>query len=823
MLGPIELAVRIAGRLGYTTDGMDIRQSLDATIEKAEHHPGIGSDPLPAAPTSSPRTPFESHIPFMQQALAHMGWREMIGMVRRMPKLKGQMKRGSTFFDKTFEPRRRTLTAAERADLVSFMKARGALEVGFLPDVDPRLVFAGKTLPERHAIVFTVEMDRAEMATAPSARAFLEVIDGYGALGKIAADTSAWLRARGIAAYPGTNLGGQTDYPAMAEAAGIGAIGYHGLLIGPGAGARTRVSTIYVGIDDLPAPHNPHLWVRDICANCRKCVRSCPPGAIEPAPVPKANGGMRTIRATACRDYFGRNWGCAVCLKVCPFSDKAYDAVKAAHDAARGVIPAPISTIDVPQVQVEGPRVAVIGAGAAGFYLARSILEDDPTARIDLFERLPFPHGLVRYGVAPDHPEVRNKGFTFDRMLEHPRVRLLAGVEIGRDVTPEDLRGAYDAVCLANGAPSDRRLVIEGEDLPGSYAAPDLVRWYNAHPDFYELDPRIGRKVAIIGHGNVALDTARMLLTHPQVLIRTDMMPEAAVRIAASRVEAVEVIGRSGPSQTSFTPKEIVELSELPGVQIVIDPDGLAADLALPLPDPQAERRRRRNLELFAGWAATPRDPAKRPVRIRFFRTPTAIVGTNAVEGLRLDVTRVADRGGRAKIEATGRIETMDCGTVIRAIGFRNVALPGLPFDTGRARVPVGPQGRVLDRTDGRPVPFLYAAGWARRGPIGVIGTNKTDAEEVAEALRADLAAAPDRRGAAGLVPAGAISSEDWTDIAREEKRRGAVRGHGPLRFVDTDEVRAWLDSHGRRRLNDPTLPPEAPEAGRPDPRFIHI
>jgi ferredoxin--NADP+ reductase len=734
--------------------------------------------------------------------------------------MKRQMSRGEGYFEKTFPATRRSLPAAERAELVAFMKARGAQEVGFLPDVDPRLIFAGKALPERHAIVFTVGMDKEEMATAPSNRAFAEVMGGYADLGEIAGDVCDWLRARRIAAYPGTNIGGQTDYPAMAEAAGIGAIGYHGLLITPSDGARVRVSTIYVGIDDLPAPENPHLWVRDVCANCRRCVRSCPPGAIEAQPVPKANGGMRAIRATACRDYFARNWGCAICLKVCPFSETGYDAVKAAYDAARaaGATPAPLSTVREAEGDPgEGPRIAIVGAGAAGHYLAKAVLDREPSARVDLIERLPFPHGLVRYGVAPDHPEVRAKGFTFDRILEHPRVRLLAGIEVGRDVDAADLRAAYDAVALAHGAPSNRRLGIEGEDLPGVHASPDLARWYNAHPDYADLDPRIGRKVVIVGHGNVALDTARMLLTAPEALIVTDMMPEAAVRIASARVEEIEIVGRSGPSQTSFTPKEIVELSELPGVQIVVDSDELAADLALPMPDPQAERRRLRNLELFAGWAVAPRDPSRRPVRIRFFRDPKLIAGEAGVRAIRMEVTRMVDRDGRARPEGTGRHADHACDTVIRAIGFRNVAVPGLPFDAGRARMPMDGTGRAEGGG-----PFLYATGWARRGPVGVIGTNKTDAEEVAATMLADLAAAPDRRGAPGIDPPGAIHSDDWADIAREEKRRGAIRGHGPLRFVDTDEARAWLTSHGRRRLNDPTLPPEAPEAGRPDSARIH-
>ncbi|MDJ0978665.1 MAG: FAD-dependent oxidoreductase [Erythrobacter sp.] len=819
MPGPIEIIMAIGKKLGYPIAAP--QHTMLDMIERAEDHPGIGSDPLPAHPDSLPSTPFTNHIPFDQTALAHIGWRRLFSLITKMPRLPREMKRGSRLFEETFQPSRRTLSEEEREGLIAFMKERGALDIGFYPEVDPKLVFKGMALPERHAIVFTVEMEQAAMETAPSGRAFTEVVDGYCALGKIANETSEWLRERGIAAYPGTAMGGQTDYPAMAEAAGIGAIGYHGLLIGPNAGARMRVSTIYVGIDNLPKAENPHLWVRDVCANCRRCVRSCPPGAIEASPKPKANGFKRSIRATACRDYFGRNWGCAICVKVCPFSEKGYDVVRKSYEAglANPVRTRPTSTIAetaTANATIEGPRIAVVGAGPAGFYVAKSVLERDPTARIDMIERLPFPHGLVRYGVAPDHPEVRAKGFTYDRMLEHPRIRFLGGVEIGKDVEASELRGLYDAVCLSTGAPANRRLGIPGEDLPGSFAAPDLVRWYNAHPDFYDLDPRIGKRVAIIGHGNVALDTARMLVSDPHKLILTDMMPEAAARFASSDIEEVEMIGRSGPSQTSFTPKELVELSDMPGVQIIVDPADLEADLPLALADPQAERRRKRNLELFAQWAAAPCDQSKRPIRIRFRRNPSRIEGSARVEALILDGTRVVEKDGRAQHEMTGESERLECGSVIRAIGFRTTEIAGLPFDTERARMSMDAKGRVLN-ADGAAEPFLYASGWARRGPIGVIGTNKVDAEEVAATMLTDLADATERRGAPGLDIEAPVDLNAWFDIQREEKRRGAVRGMGALRFVDPSEAIDWLSSHGRRRLNDPTLPPVHPEMGRVD------
>ncbi|AWW74394.1 hypothetical protein CD351_08145 [Erythrobacter sp. KY5] len=825
MLGPAELVMRIAARLGYSFDGVDVEASTDEMLAKLEDHGPIGSDPVEADETSLPRTPFTSHVPFRQKAIARMRWRDFLRLVPQMPHFGKQTQRAAKFWDETYSPYRRHIDPEEIEELTQLMKEKGALEVGFLPNVDPKLIFAGKSLPERHAILFTVEMLKEEIQTAPSARASTEVMRGYADLGEIASDACEWLRGRGFAAYPGTNLGGQSDYPAMAEAAGIGAIGYHGLLIGPTAGARMRICAIYVGIENLPEPENPYLWIREVCADCRKCVRSCPPGAIEAKPVDKANGYKRAIRATACRDYFARNWGCAICVKVCPFSELGYDKIKRGYDQARRALlprpgePRPGKALD----DEEGPRIAVVGAGPAGMYLAKSILDGHPTAQVDLIERLNFPHGLVRYGVAPDHPEVRAKGWGYDRMLEHPRIRFLGGIELGKDTNIEQLRSCYDAVGLCTGASASRKLGLEGEGLPGSIHAPDFVRWYNAHPDYRDLDPRIGRSVVIIGHGNVALDTARMLLSDPSHLITTDMMPEAAVRFASSQVENVTIIGRQGPSQTSFTPKELVELSEVPGVQIVVDPLSLELDEAIPLNDAQAERRRQRNLELFRGWSQQELDKDKRPVRLSFGLSPQRIVGEHRIESLICDQTFVVKENGRPQHMLMGKTIELRCDTVIQSIGFRSEPLAGLPFDFERSRLPIGPGGRILDEK-GVAIPLVYASGWARRGATGVIGTNKIDAEEVAQAILEDLEQNRSRVGARGLPESKARATlADWLDVSREEKRRGAIRGHGPLRFRDGIEVSEWLKSHGRKRLNDPTMAPEHPEVGRPDASRINL
>lgn len=766
-------------------DRLDSGASLDRMIQKSEAKGEIGTEPVAADAVSLPRVPFGDQVPFRETGFGRITLGQVLRLMKVMPTVKRQMSRGARFYRKTFVPSRTTIGANELEELVTLLRAGGARDIGYVSNIDPKLVFAGKTLPHPHAIVFSVEMDKEEIEKAPSFETFEEVARGYAALGRISAEATDWLRARGFAAYPGTNLGGISDYPALAEAAGLGAIGYHGLLIGPNAGPRIRINTIYTNISNLPASVNSHLWVRDFCEGCRQCVRSCPVGAIEIEPQPKRTGYRRSIKADSCRAYFARNWGCAVCIAVCPFSHAGYDKVRDGFDQARksNVQRAALSTIRTTATDVSassaGARFAVVGAGPAGFYATKALLEAFPASRVDLIERLPFPHGLVRYGVAPDHPEVKLKGWTFDRMLEDPRVSFLGGIEIGRDVGIDDLRSRYMACVISTGAGESRRLGIEGEDLRGSFAAADFVRWYNGHPDLQNHDFRLGKRVAIIGHGNVALDTARMLLSPRGHLAKTDMTPSAVSFIEAADVTEVQIIGRSGPSQAGFTPKELVELEEVVKARILIDPSELAADDGKPESDTQRERRRLRNLELFARWATNVADPARKTVRIRFFRSPAEILGRDQVGGLDL----LAPDGAR---------ERLDCDAVIRSIGFRSEPIHGLPFDMVRNILPTDPEGRVLDGHI--PMEGVYATGWARRGPVGVIGTNKTDAEGVVRTILRDfprLEARPEQ----GLAVRAPVDRQGWSRIQAEERRRGGIQGRTSVKFTRTQDAIDWAAS----------------------------
>jgi ferredoxin/flavodoxin---NADP+ reductase len=763
-------------------DKLDSGASLDRMIHNSEAKGVVGTEPLAAHETSLPRVPFGGEVPFRETGFGRITLGQVWRLLKVMPTVKRQMSRGARFYRKTFVPERAAISAGELDELVALLKAGGAKDIGYVSRIDRKLVFAGKTLPHPNAIVFSVEMNKSEIEKAPSFDTFEEVARGYAALGKISAEASDWLRARGFAAYPGTNLGGISDYPALAEAAGLGAIGYHGLLIGPHAGPRIRINTIYTNISNLPVSGNPHLWVRDFCEGCRQCVRSCPVGAIEVKPQPKRTGYKRAINADSCRAYFSRNWGCAVCVAVCPFSQAGYDKVRNGFDQSRraNVRRAPLSTIRASEKEISArgatARFAVVGAGPAGFYTTKALLEAFPASRVDLIERLPFPHRLVRYGVAPDHPDVKLKGWTFDRMLEDPRVSFLGGIELGRDVGIDELRSCYTACVIATGAGENRRLGIAGEDLRGSFAAADFVRWYNGHPDLQERDFSLGKRVAIIGHGNVALDAARMLLSPRGHLAMTDITPDALRLIETADVTEIQIIGRSGPSQAGFTPKELAELEEVAKAQILVDPRDLAADDGMPTSDPQRERRRLRNLELFARWAAHEADPARKTVHIRFFRSPAAILGAHKVTGLDL-------------LAPSGKRERLHCDAVIRSIGFRSQPIPDLPFDMDRSILPTDTQGRVVDGLV--PMQGVYATGWARRGATGVIGTNKSDAETVVRTILRDLPILL-VRPAQGLAVRAPVDQQGWSRIQAEERRRGGILGKASIKFTQAKDAIDW-------------------------------
>ncbi|MFI7385375.1 NADP oxidoreductase [Streptomyces sp. NPDC049813] len=435
------------------------------------------------------------------------------------------------------------------------------------------------------------------------------------------------------------------------------------------------------------------------------------------------------------------------------------------------------------------PHIAVVGSGPGGVYTAQGLLRQNllRDVRVDVLDRLPCPYGLVRYGVAPDHEKIKSLQGTLRAVLQDERVRFLGGVEIGPALPPARLLELYDAVVYCVGAAADRRLGVPGEDLPGSWSATDFVAWYSAHPDARDDGyVRAVRTAVAIGVGNVAVDVVRMLARGAAELTPTDM-PQAALGIlAASEVRDVYMVGRRGPSQARFTTKELRELGSLPDTEVVVEEAELALDAGYRAPAalPGAVRR---NVEVLRAWAARPRLGAARRIHLRFFLRPAEIVaGGGRVAGVRFERTAPDGLGG---VVGTGTYEEIGAQLVLRSVGYRGVPLAGLPFDPASGTVPQA-AGRVL--RGGRVSPGEYVAGWIKRGPTGVIGTNRPCAKETVTSLVADLGTRPSRDGTArdpldGLVAAGVrpVTWDGWQAIERAETELGASLGRGSVKIAD--------------------------------------
>jgi ferredoxin--NADP+ reductase len=442
-------------------------------------------------------------------------------------------------------------------------------------------------------------------------------------------------------------------------------------------------------------------------------------------------------------------------------------------------------------------RVAVVGSGPAGFYAAGALLDAEASVEVDMIERLPTPWGLVRLGVAPDHPKLKTVSRAFERIALKPGFRFFGNIEVGRDLSHADLTRLYDAVIYAFGAQSDRRLGIPGEGLPGSWSATELVAWYNGHPDFQELefDLNVGRAV-VIGNGNVALDVARMLALTPEELAPTDTTDPAIEAIGASTIRDIVVVGRRGPAQASWTTQELKELGELAGADVVVDPAELELDSASEA-SLEHDTNSRRNMEVLRDFAA--REPTGKSVtlRLRFLASPIAIQGDHRVESIELVRNRLEEQDGRLVAVPTDQHETLECELVFRSVGYRGVGLPELPFDERRGTIR-NDRGRVVD-ADGNHVPPAYCAGWIKRGPTGIIGTNKKDATETvtqlledvhegrvshreqvtADAVEALLA----ERGARAVMYPG------WTSIDELERSAGEKLGRPRVKLRSWDEL----------------------------------
>lgn len=444
--------------------------------------------------------------------------------------------------------------------------------------------------------------------------------------------------------------------------------------------------------------------------------------------------------------------------------------------------------------------VAIVGSGPSGYFAAASLLKyadadgATPDVRVDMLEMLPTPWGLVRSGVAPDHPKIKSISAQFDKTAGDPRFRFFGNIAVGEHVQPDELAERYDAVVYAVGAQSDRPLGIPGEDLRGSVAAVDFVGWYNAHPHFEQMAPDLsGARAVVVGNGNVALDVARILITDPEALSRTDIADHALQVLQPCGVEEVVVVGRRGPLQATFTTLELRELGDLEGlgdVDVVVDP----ADFA-DITDEELEaagKTVKNNIKVLRGYAERGPRGARRRIVFRFRTSPIEIKGDGQVESIVLGRNELVDSGGRVVAKDTGDREELPAQLVVRAVGYRGVPTPGLPFDERSGTIP-HTDGRVDGSRN------AYVVGWIKRGPSGVIGSNKKDSQATVDTLVRDL-------GQAELADFGAdhadeladwllarqpklVTDEHWKVIDAHERTAGEGAGRPRVKLTSVDEL----------------------------------
>jgi ferredoxin/flavodoxin---NADP+ reductase len=452
------------------------------------------------------------------------------------------------------------------------------------------------------------------------------------------------------------------------------------------------------------------------------------------------------------------------------------------------------STNEAPTVDRGRPyHVAIVGSGPSGFFAAASLLKasDRTDVAVDMLEMLPTPWGLVRSGVAPDHPKIKSVSQQFEKTAADPRFRFFGNIRVGEDVEAAELAERYDAVIYAVGAQSDRALGIPGEDLPGSVAAVDFVGWYNAHPHFEQMCPDLsGARAVVVGNGNVAVDVARMLVTDPDVLALTDIADHALESLRPCGVQEVLLIGRRGPLQSAFTTLELRELGELEGVDVIVDPaelEGISDDeLAA------AGKIVKNNIKVLREYAGRAPRPGHRRIVLQFFTSPIEINGDGKVESIVLGRNElVCDAGGRMVAKDTGAREELPVQLVVRSVGYRGVPIPGLPFDEGRGTIP-NTAGRVADSRN------EYVVGWIKRGPSGVIGTNKKCSQDTIDTVLDDLVATQADRDSdyadelaewlTSRQPT-LVTAAHWQAIDRFEREAGEPHGRPRAKLASLTEL----------------------------------
>jgi len=457
--------------------------------------------------------------------------------------------------------------------------------------------------------------------------------------------------------------------------------------------------------------------------------------------------------------------------------------------------PVPASTATTSPI-----RIAVIGAGPAGFYTAGALFKQDTVdCRVDMFNRLPTPYGLVREGVAPDHGSIKAVTRVFDRIGADPRFRFFGNVTVGADISVEELQSFYHMIVYAVGAPSDRRLGIPGEDLEGSDPATIFVGWYNGHPDYADLEFDLSHERAVvIGNGNVAVDVARILARSVDELAPTDIADHALLALRQSGVREIVLLGRRGPAQAKFTSVELKEFGKLAGVDVKVEARQLALDedSRVQVDD---DRRVARNMEILADFAEHESSGVDRVLELRFFTSPVEIVGVDGrVTAVRVERNRLeTGADGWQRAIGTGEFDTIDCGLVLRSVGYRGIALPGVPFDDAAGVIP-NVDGRVTESPGGSVRPGEYVVGWIKRGPSGIIGTNKPDAVNTVESMLSDVSEIdsesvdPDPDAIIGWLREREIryvTFADWGQIDCEERSRGESQGRPRSKIVRVEEM----------------------------------
>jgi len=446
-------------------------------------------------------------------------------------------------------------------------------------------------------------------------------------------------------------------------------------------------------------------------------------------------------------------------------------------------------------------RVAIIGSGPSGFYAAEALLAATIKIEVDLYDRLPAPFGLVRYGVAPDHPKIKNVIKVYEKTANHPQFAFLGNVMAGKDISVPELQRFYDAIIFTCGAQTDRALGIPGEDLSGSTTATEFVAWYNGHPEYRDRKFDLSQEAAvIIGQGNVAMDVGRILSKTVDELKTTDIAQHALEVLAESKVKEVHLIGRRGPVQAAFTPPEIKEFGGLKDCDPVLDPAylNLNPESQIELEDPNGAVRRR-NWEVLKEFASRPTPTKRKRFVIHFCKGPKELRGNGRVEKVILEKNKLVGSPGAQQAVGTGEMEELACGIFFRSVGYRGVPIPGVPFDPKKGIFPnVG--GRILG-DDGKALPGLYASGWIKRGPSGVIGTNKPDSVETVNNLLSDVShlcecPMPQRAAVMDFLKqkhVRFVSFEDWRKIDSAEMERGKPLGKPREKFIKVEEMLAVL------------------------------